>query len=145
MLMPGIWIWKWHFFFFCSAVFRDNSRYCYSHCPIVVHCRCAKLWHFVISLILLKIFTENLRVCVHYLKSNPYYQVDNSEWIFFRVMPVFRLKTFYSLSSTPQLSVGTRMQCFCFNYILKHKQAVQCFYNPDVQGLWKYCKKRRKY
>ena len=34
---------------------------------------------------------------------------------FFRIVSLFRLKTFYPISSTSQLNIGTHKQCSCFN------------------------------
>ena len=108
--------WKHHFFFFNTfislAVFGENPRYCYSlgifGGGIVVM---RKLWHFVISLLLLKIFTYNLEYVFTIQRAIHTIKGDNSKCIFFfRIMPL----TFYPLSSTPQPSAGTHIQCSCF-------------------------------
>ena len=87
------------FFFFSLAVFGENARYCYSLGILVIVMQ--KLWHFVISVITEGTFLK-LGICVHYPKSNLYYQGRQFKMHFFlfRIMPLFGIKTFYPLSST---------------------------------------------
>ena len=96
---------------FSSGVFRENPRYCYSLGIIVV---VQKLAFCKISVITEDIYLK-LGLCVHYQRSNPYYQGRQFKMHFFfsQIYALFQLKTFNPLSSTPQQSVGTCMLCSC--------------------------------
>ena len=103
---------------FSLAVFRENPRYYYSFCVviIVIVVFMQKLWHFVISLLLLKIFTWNLEYVFTIQRAIHAIKGDNSRCSFFFFLKnyaPFSTKTFYPLSSTPQPSVGTCMWCSC--------------------------------
>ena len=77
-----------------------------------------KLRHFVIS-VNTEDFFLNLRVSVHYSKSNAYYQGRQFKmhfFFFFQNSP-FSTKTFYTLSSTPQRSICIHMRCTSFIYL----------------------------
>ena len=81
---------------------------------------CAETWHFVISLLLLKIFTWNAGVCVQYLKSNPYYQgIQNA--FFFIIMPFFEDGTYYGITRGGRagVRVGGRRPVLCPEHISK--------------------------
>ena len=41
--------------------------------------------------------------------------IENTFFLFAELRPVFSTETFYPLSSIPQPSVGTRMQCSCLS------------------------------
>ena len=66
----------YYFPIFSSAVFGENLRYCYSLGIIVVHCRRRRAK--TVAFCNISVFSEDiylkLRICVHYPKSNPYYQ-----------------------------------------------------------------------
>ena len=69
-----------------------------------------KRFHFVISLLLLKIFTWNLEYVFTIQKVIYTMKGDNSKCIFFsELCPFFFFFTFYPLLSTQQPSIGTRM------------------------------------
>ena len=73
--------------FFVFAVFRQNLRFCYSWCRVKTLTFCN------ISVISEDIYLK-LKLCVHYPKSNPYYQ--GKQFIFFlRTMPLFPLIILY--------------------------------------------------
>ena len=82
-------------FIFSLAVFAENQRYCYSLGVVVVVFVVQKLWHFVISLLLLKIFTWNseyaftIQRVVHTVKE------ENTKCNFFRIIPLFCLRLFF--------------------------------------------------
>ena len=89
---------------FSSAVFRENPRYCYSlessslssssSSAAAAASSSHKPRNFVISLILMKIFTGKSGVCVHSPKSNPYYQGRQSALFFSELCPLLRLRFF---------------------------------------------------
>ena len=81
---------------FSSAVFGEILKYCFGLDVVDVR-RCykkKKLWHFVISLLLLKTFTWNseyvftIQRAIHTIKG------DNSKCIIVRTMPLFLLRLF---------------------------------------------------
>ena len=71
---------------FSSAVFGENGRYIYCLGGVSVG---QKFWHFLISLLLLKVFTWNseyvftIQIAIHTFKR------DNSEYIFLELCPFF--------------------------------------------------------
>ena len=68
---------------FCSAVFGENQRYCYSLGVVVFVVIVQKLLRFCnISVVIEDIYLK-LEVCVHYAKSNPYYQGRQFKMHFF--------------------------------------------------------------
>ena len=83
MLVASIFSW---------AVFGENLRYCYSLGNTVV-CHRHRCCHAKTEDIYLK-----LGVCVHYPKSNSYYQGRQFKMLFFpRIMPLFNLDLLSSI------------------------------------------------
>ena len=107
---------------FSLPVFRENPRYCYSLGSSVISMQ--KLTFCNISLTTEDIYLK-LRVCLHYPKRNPYYQGRQFKMHFFlHNYAPFSTKTFYLLSSTPQLGVGTCVRCSCFVCFLCYQKQV---------------------
>ena len=74
---------------FSMTVFGENLRCCYSLGVVGVVVQ--KLWHFVLILLLLKIYLK-IWIYVHYPKSNPYYQGRQFKLHFFpELCPLYNL------------------------------------------------------
>ena len=93
---------------------------------------CKKLRHFVISLLLLNIYTWNSEYMFSIKRATYAIKGDNSKCIFVRIMPFLDLDFILSLSYTQQTSVGTCMRCFCspllfLRFVFQDVQSFDCF------------------
>ena len=96
-----------HTSIFSSAVFGENLRYCYSLGIVGGGSRSVmqKCWQYLISLLLLKIFTWNSEYVFTFQRAVHTIKGDNLKCIFFfRIMPLFRLKHFWHFAISLNIS-----------------------------------------
>ena len=139
--------------FLARLFFGENRRYFDSLGVIVV---VQELWHFVISLLLLKILTWNLESlftiqrAIHPIKGT----IQNA--FSTELCPFFYLKFLSSiLLSSVSSKVSTCMRCSCLKHcsmfwqvyfswlFVTLSQTSPAFYVFSVQVFWKHCGERR--
>ena len=114
------WVFRGHlvFLIFSFSFFGQNQRYCYSLVGIGVIIMQKTLTFSNVSVITEDIYLK-LAICVHYAKSNLYYQGRQFKiHFFFQNYAPFSTYTIYPLSSTPQRIVSICMRCSCFTHLI---------------------------